>query len=121
MSRKPQVRQGEDGTVHIDLGWIIKSVISGGAVVALVAAYSSVTGVGPLTKRVSAQELRLESLEDSQRTMARNQRVVDEEVRIVKANTSWIQEALEVVLEKAGVTKRIPRPAVEPSRLEASE
>jgi len=108
----------ERGVTHVDMGWLLKSLISAGVLGAMTAVLTVVIGYPALSQKVEDQSAKNVRLENTQATLAKNQKVIDEQVRNLKADSKWTQEKLDALLEAEGITKRIPRPLVEDSKLE---
>ena len=117
MSRAPKVNVSGDGSQTIELGWMIKLVLASGLASVLAAA----VGFPILVKDVAANDEEIETIKKAQAVFVRNQGVLDEEVRGLRADSRWSGEKLDALLEANGVTKRIPRPQVEDSNLETVE
>lgn len=117
MSRSPSVQNNTDGSQRIDLGWLIKSVIIVIVISGLGLVWNSAITVPSLADDLEEQEIRITRVEDGQKIITHNQIVIDEQVRGLRADSSWAQEKLNALLEAAGVTKRIKRPQVEDSEL----
>jgi endonuclease/exonuclease/phosphatase (EEP) superfamily protein YafD len=121
MARSAQVRHDEDGNAHIDLGWLLKTLIGAGALGALTTLAGIVIGFPSFINRIEATEAEQKKMKAAQHVIAKNQRIIDENVRQLQAESEWTQKKLDVLLTKAGVTERITRPRVERSQLEDAE
>lgn len=117
MARAPKVCQNGDGSQSVDLGWVVKTVLA----LAIASFIGTVAGVPLLSKDVSAQEEKIKVMEKTQDRIVRNQGVIDEQVRGLKADSEWTQLKLNALLEANNVTKRINRPNVSDSKLEKPE
>lgn len=121
-SRTVRVVKDENGNEPtLVFGWVIKaagvSLISaaiGGIALALLS-------VPALKTDAKAQKKEVESLQKSQHVIVSNQRVIDEEVRNLKADQSLANGKLDEVLVLLKSTKQFKRPAVENSRLKDPE
>lgn len=118
MSRKMECHRNSAGEPHIELGWLIKSVMVLAIAGALTALATAVIGFPSLANDVKAQQEELNSLEASQHVIVQNQRVIDEEVRNLKADSALAQNKLDAVLKALKVTEQFRRPPPEPTRLE---
>ncbi|KKN09567.1 hypothetical protein LCGC14_1045290 [marine sediment metagenome] len=106
-------------------GWLVKlmvgAVCAAGVVGLATLVYGVLSGYPGLVTKVKAQETRTEALEGGQAILAINQRVMDEAVRNIEADSGWTQLKLDALLEEAKVTKRIRRPKVKRSELKEVE
>jgi hypothetical protein len=117
MSRKPCIQDNGDGTQKIDLGWIVQTVLALG----IASFLGAIIGIPLLAATVSANDEEIAIIKKAQVISARNQVVLDEQVRGLKADSSWTQDKLNALLKAAGVTEHIKRPDVEDSKLEHVE
>lgn len=128
MGKAPRVCENGDGSQSIDLGWVIKIILG----LAIASFIGTVAGVPLLSYDVAAQEEKIAAIETAQKekikiieaaqsAIARNQVVIDEQVRNLKADSDWTQLKLNALLEANNVTKRINRPSVSDSKLEKPE
>ena len=105
------VKNGDgNGSGSIEVSWALK--IAGG--LALTAALTGGTAavIGYPTLRSDVDEIVV-----AQTTSERNLRVVDEDVRNLKADSKLAQDKLDALLEAAEVHRSFRRPDVEPTRL----
>lgn len=100
---------------------MVASVCTAGAIALATLVYGVLMGYPGLVSKVLAQETDITVLEIAQEVLAKNQRVIDESVRDLKADSEWTQLKLDALLEEMNVTKRIPRPKLKPTELEEVE
>lgn len=114
MAKTLKVQTKDDGSLSIDLGWAIKLVLG----LVITSIVGSVASIPFLSIDVSAQETRLKIVEAAQSRVERNQALMDETMRNLKADSDWAQLKLDRLLTALQVTERIDRPDVLESKLE---
>ena len=117
---RPSVKQGE-GPARVELGWLLKSLISAGAVAALISVTGVMVGFPSLADDVKDNEKRISAVERALKATTRNQMKIDEVVRQQSADQEWANKKLDALLEASGINRRIPRPKIPDSTLEDVE
>lgn len=107
-----------DDQTHIELGWLVKSIMTFGALGAIGTIATIVLGYPSLAEDVEENTAAIEQIESALRKAQRNQIKIDERLRRQEAGQTWANSKLDALLEAGGVNKRIPQPSVPESTLE---
>ena len=114
MSRRPEIVDNGDGTTRVDLGSIVSTLI----VVGVLSGLTALGTVSVLAYRATAEEAKVEEIDEDVQRQGRNQMRMDEQQRRLGQDSQHALAKLDALLEAMKVTKRIPRPALPPSSLE---
>lgn len=114
MSRRPEVVDNGDGTRTVNLGTIVSTLI----VAAILSGLGALGTVSVLAYRASAEEAKVQEIDEAVGRQGRNQMRIDEQQRRIGQDVEHANTKLDALLEKLEVTERIPRPPLPPSSLE---
>ena len=101
--------------------WWVKPLIVTGTLVLISSVLGLLAGYPSLAQGVSANADRISSLEASQKVIVANQRLIDEGVRNIQADSEFILDKTDEVLQMVNSTKQFKRPKVKPSQLRDPE
>lgn len=105
----------------MEFQWWVKPLIVAGCLAAFSSILGLVSSYPSLAQGVSDNTARISSLEESQKVIVANQRLIDEGVRNIQADSEFILDKTDEVLQMVNSTKQFKRPKVKPSQLRDPE